>query len=78
MTRCGTMMFAAPEIVGFVKGARVMPYVTDIYSFALTACWMMIKRIPDTFEIYSKSIEFPDEYSKDLKDFIYFCLVRLP
>ena len=78
MTKCGTMMFAAPEILGKVKGARVMPYVTDIYSFALTACWMMLKEVPDTLEIHEKTIEFPDEYSKDLEDFIYYCLVRLP
>ena len=60
------MMFAAPEILGTVKGARVMPYVTDIYSFALTACWMMLREIPDMLDIHGKTIEFPDVYSKDL------------
>ena len=66
MTRCGTVMFMAPEILGTVKGARVLPFVTDIYSFAITACFMMVKAIPDMFDIHSKSIEFPDVYSKDL------------
>lgn len=52
-----------------------MPFVTDIYSFALTACFMMLKEIPDTYEIYSKSLEFPSEYSQDLINFV---LVRAP
>lgn len=78
MTKCGTMMFCAPEILGTVRGARVMPYKTDIYSFAMTACWLMLLGIPDVVDIIDKSIEFPDSYSKELKEFVYFCLVRLP
>ncbi len=78
MTKCGTMMFCAPEILGTVKGAKPMPFKTDIYSLAMTACWMMTKGIPDMFDIHSKTIEFPDCYSQELKDFIFFSLERLP
>ncbi len=74
MTKCDAMMFSAPEILGKVKGATAMPFKTDIYSLAMTACWMMIKGIPNTVEIDGKSIQFPDCYSQELKDFIFYCL----
>ncbi len=48
MTYCGTMMFAAPEILKLVSGASPLPYKTDIYSFAATICFMALKDIPDT------------------------------
>ena len=76
MTFCGTMMFCAPEILGTVRGAKPLPFKTDIYSLGLTACFMMIQRVPGMDEIYLKKIEFPEEYSKELVEFIYFCLVR--
>lgn len=76
MTFCGTMMFCAPEVFGTMSGAKPLPFKTDIYSLGLTACFMMIKGVPSTEEIYKKSIEFPEEYSKELTEFIYFCLVR--
>ena len=59
-------MFMAPEVLRPVKDFRVLPYVTDIYSFALTACFMILKTIPDMVDIHTKSIEFPDVYSTDL------------
>lgn len=78
ITRCGTVMFAAPEVMGSARGARVLPFASDIYSLGLIACWMMIKGMPDVLEIYSHEIEFPDVYSRELQEFVYFCLVRLP
>ena len=50
MSKCGTPMFTAPEVMGYVK-SRVLPFVTDIYSFGMTACWMAMQGIPDLFEI---------------------------
>ncbi len=58
MTKCGTMYFEAPEILGKVRGASVFPFKTDIYSLALTASWMMLKEIPDVYDIYTKSVPF--------------------
>ncbi len=52
MTKCGTMKFAAPEILGTVRGASVLPFRPDIYSLALTGCWMMLKDIPDMLDIH--------------------------
>ncbi len=78
MTMCGTMMFAAPEILGVIAGAKPLPFITDIYSFAATICFMALKQIPDSLDIYKKTIEFPAEYSQEFKDFVYFCLVRKP
>ena len=50
MSTCGTMKFAAPEVVGYVEG-RVLPFITDIYSLALTAYWMLTKTTPTIFRI---------------------------
>ncbi len=78
MTKCGTMKFSAPEILGTVRGASVLPFKADIYSLALTASWMMLKDLPDMYDIYQKCIPFKDSYSAELKEFVYFCLVRIP
>ena len=51
MSKCGTPMFTAPEVLGIVKG-RIMPSVTDIYSLGMTACWMVTLETPDIFEIH--------------------------
>ncbi len=56
MTFCGTMMFAAPEILKRVQGANPLPFKTDIYSFAATVCYMALKDIPDTEDIIYKQI----------------------
>ncbi len=60
------MKFAPPEIAGTVNGATVLPFKTDIYSFGLTVSWMMLKNVPDTYDLYQKSIPFKDCYSKEL------------
>ena len=39
---------------------------------------MMLKGTPDTLEIRDRKIPFPSKYSEELKNFIYFCLVRIP
>ena len=54
MSKCGTTMFAAPEVLGFGKG-RVMPFITDIYSLGLTACWMVTLGTSDLFLFDQKS-----------------------
>ena len=74
MSCCGTAMFSAPEVFGFIEG-RVLPFVTDIYSLGITACWMVTRSAPTYNQITNKKIVFPDQFSKELKDFIYFCLV---
>ncbi len=66
MTYCGTVMFAAPEILKRVQGANPLPFKTDIYSFAATICFMALKDIPDLEDIINKSILFPEEYSQEL------------
>ena len=53
MSTCGTMKFAAPEVAGYVEG-RVLPFITDIYSLALTAYWMLTKTTPVIFRIKKK------------------------
>lgn len=78
MTVCGTLMFMAPELLKLVRGAKPERFKPDIYSFAATAIWMILKIIPDTEDIIDRTIVFPSEYSQDLKDFIYFCLIRRP
>lgn len=77
-TACGTPMFMAPELLCLVKGFKPERFKPDIYSFAATAIWMILKGVPDTEDIIYKEIKFPEEYSQDLKDFIYFCLIRKP
>ncbi len=54
MTFCGTMMFAAPEVLNLVRGAKPEPFKVDIYSFAATICFMALKQIPDTEDIIYK------------------------
>lgn len=66
MTQCGTAMFCAPEAEITVRESISLPFRTDIYSFGLTACWMMMKMVPLILEIYKKDIKFPDEYSQEL------------
>lgn len=77
-TNVGTPMFMAPELLCLVKGFKAERFKPDIYSFAATAVWMVLKEVPDVEDIIYKAIKFPEEYSLDLKDFIYFCLVRKP
>ncbi len=46
------MIFGAPEIFGKVRGAKIMPFLPNIYSLGLITGWMMIKEIPDILDIY--------------------------
>ena len=62
ISKCGTPIFTAPEVLGVIKG-RILPFVTDIYSLGMTACWMVNLETPDIFEIHEKKIKFPDQYS---------------
>lgn len=56
-----------------------MPFKPDIYCIGLIGCWMATKDLPDSVDIYNKDVEFPEGiYTKELIEFIYFCLVRHP
>ncbi len=76
ISSAGTPMYAAPELLGTVRGAKILPYKPDIYSLGLTTCYLMLGDLPDTLDIYRKAIPFDKGYSDDLKDFVYFLLER--
>lgn len=50
----------------------------DIYSLGLLACWLMTEEVPDINDIKSQTIEFPGEYTMEMIDFAYYCMVRDP
>lgn len=54
MTICGMPKFMAPECLQFIRGVKPEPFKTDIYSLAATACWMVLKNIPDVEDIIYK------------------------
>ncbi len=69
----GTAGFAAPEITSNVPNAEKSPYASDVYSLGITVAYMMTKLVPSQVEIHEKSIQFSNDYSKNLKDFVYWC-----
>ncbi len=79
MTGCGTFSFAAPEVFRPTKRLKLMPFKPDIFSFGLIAAWMMnTEDAIDPQDVVERSFEYPDRYSKELMEFIYFCLPHLP
>ncbi len=79
MTGCGTFMYAAPEVFKTTSNLKLMPFKPDIYSLGLIAAWMMNPAEPiDFFNVYQRSFEYPDRYSNQLMEFIYFCLPYKP
>ncbi len=44
---CGTRRFGAPEVMGTVRNAKPDIFKTDIWSLGMTACYMMLKNVPD-------------------------------
>ncbi len=78
ISSAGTPMYAAPELLGKVRGGKIMPFKPDIYSLGLTTCFLMSGELPDAIEIHKKEIPFKAIYSEDLKDLAYSLLVHKP
>ncbi len=55
-----------------------MPFKTDIYSIGATVAYAASKEVPDTEDIINGCFEFPEIYSDEFKDFMYFILVKHP
>ena len=59
MSKKYTPMFTSPEILGLVRGGKILPFKIDVYSLGLTACWMVTKSTPFFDDIKGKIIDFP-------------------